>query len=240
MITSVGVGGVFSGEADLVIRTSANINSEQGVIYAHGAEAGSGAIDWMSIPTRWPLMRVACQSRVMLSSDLGGSATWGNDTVISRISSAKNYLQSIPGTSIGRVKIVAQSMGATGALAWAASNRELVSCIVLVIPVINLQDVYANSSYASAIAAAYGGSYNEATMGATHNPLTIAKSGRLNGIPMYLMYGTSDTLCKPEYAEEFGENCNMCQLVPLDGGHTEEIQTLIDLPEVSRFMIFNE
>lgn len=228
---------VATGENDILLRPNQHQPNRYGTVYCHGAEAGTGgATAWMSIKTRWPAMAAASYGAPMISGDMAGNATWGNDAVILRVHAAAGFIMGLPDTADGKVNLMAQSMGALGALAWAAQNIGLVAKVVLIIPVINLTDVRNNSGYQGQIDGAYGGTYSEAANGAAHNPLTIAATGAFASIPMQIWYGTSDTLCKPEFAVQFASFCPLAEMRPLDGGHTEEIQTQIDPAEIRRFL----
>lgn len=237
MKTTLERGIVAANEDDLFVYPDSNTNRRKPVVYCHGSESADfgGAYDWMKIPTRWRLVRELCKKSAMLSSDLGGNQTWGNSTAISRAGSAYNVVQTIQGVSQGKVIVFGQSMGALTALNWARLNRSKVCAIVLLIPVINLNDIATNSIYSSNVNNAYGG-YSDSVYGATNNPLVCSRNGDFNGIPILLMYGVNDALCKKEFSIEFSENCDMCTAMPLEGGHTEIIQTLINIDTVSDFM----
>jgi dienelactone hydrolase len=207
------------------------------VIYVHGAEGtGAGGLAWTAFPGRWATLNAVARHCTVLSSDLGGNATWGNDAVISAISAAWTYLKTLPGVSQDKVSLLCQSMGGTAAIAWAAANPTQVDRVAMMIPVINLLDVRNSSAYQSAIDAAYGGAYSEATYGAAHNPLTIAAAGKLSGIPIQLWYGATDTLCKPEYALQFAAAAGSCQLRKMNGGHAEETVYNMDSEAIAAFL----
>lgn len=232
-------GKVEEGEQEVVLFPRASRPLKTGVIYVHGAEgADPGGMQWMKLPGRWGTMREVSARAPMLCSELGGNATWGNDTSIARMTAAYNYMQTLPGVSSGKVSLLAQSMGATVAIAWARANIAKVDRIALMIPVINLTDVRNNSGYQAAIDAAYGGTYSEASFGATHNPLTIAQAGGLPGIKVQLWYGDTDTLCKPEFSLQFaaalGSNCEVRRM---GGGHAEETVYNIDSAALAAFLI---
>ena len=209
-----------------------------GIIYAHGAEGSNpGGMAWMGFPGRWGIMRSVSNRAPVLCPELAGNATWGNDTVIARMTAAYNYLQTVPGVAAGKVSILAQSMGATTAIAWTRANLAKVDRIVLMIPVINLSDVRNNSSYQAAIDAAYGGAYTEAAYGATHNPLTIAPAGGLGGVKVPLLYGDTHTLCQPEFSLQFAAALgSSCEVHRMGGGHAEETVYNIDPSAVASFL----
>jgi hypothetical protein len=236
--TDTGVGRAFAGERDVIVRPKEARTSYQPVLYAHGSEGGDGgSTQWMGIKTRWPVMQAVAERSLMVCADLGGNQTWGNDTAIARFSSARTYIRSIAGVKTGKVNILAQSMGATTALAWAAANPTLVGRIVLMIPVINLTDVRTNSAlYRPSIDAAYGGTYTEAAHGATHNPLTMAQLGKLAGIPIQMWYGIGDSLCKPEFAVQFANAVSTCEPRPIQGGHAESTISGVNPGAVAAFL----
>ncbi|WP_440984900.1 hypothetical protein ACQHIH_15940 [Xanthomonas sontii] len=231
------LGKVRSGENDLLLSQEQLLPLRRGVIYVHGAEGATpGGIAWTKLPGRWATLNAVSRTATILSSDLGGNATWGNDTVISAITGAWNYLKTLPGVSTDKVNLLCQSMGATGAIAWAAANPTLVNRIAMMIPVINLSDVRNNSSYQADIDAAYGGTYSESTYGATHNPLSIASAGKLAGMPIQLWYGATDSLCKPEFALQFASASGNCQLRRMNGGHAEETVYNMDSEAIASFL----
>lgn len=229
MWTSAGVGRVTAGESDVVMRPKVRQGSKPGVLYVHGAEADvGGALTWMTIATRAKLINaIADAGYTMLSCDLGGVATWGNDTAIARMTAAKDYLLTLQDVSAGPIILVGQSMGGQNALVWAAANPSLVKCIIGAIPVINIQDVR-DRVYTASVDAAYSGGYSDATYGAAHNPYVIAGNGGLNGIPMQLWYGDSDTTCLPQYTQDMATRANEVELHQLSGGHAEATVAQVD------------
>ncbi|OWB26875.1 alpha/beta hydrolase family protein [Xanthomonas oryzae] len=236
-ILTLMVGKVRAGENDLLLTQEQVLPFRRAVIYVHGAEGSvAGGLAWTGLPGRWPTLNAVARRSTILSSDLGGNATWGNDTVISAITVAWNYLKALPGVSTDRVSFLCQSMGATGTIAWAAANPTLVDRIAMMIPVINLLDVRNNSSYQPAIDAAYGGAYSQSTHGAAHDPLTIATAGKLSGIPIQLWYGATDALCKPEFALQFAAAAGNCQLRKMNGGHAEETVYNMDSDVIASFL----
>lgn len=233
MWTTHGTGRYFAGEADVIVRPSLHVEPKPVVMHIHGAEAGDGGADWMTMAWRVRIFKaLAVAGYTTVSCDLGGSATWGNDTGQSRISSAYSYSQNLAGIEQGPAILFAQSMGGLGAFIWTKNNPSLVKGIVALIPVINLADLQ-TSNYQAAINAAYDGTYDDATMGTQRNPRRFPQ--QLAGTPIQLWYGTTDTLCKPEDAEFFGNESGAI-MKPLAGGHTEETVGMIGLEEIIKFL----
>lgn len=240
MRTSQSIGLTYPGDNEVVLRPREYHPPSTPVIYSHGAEGGvGGSMAWMNIKTRWPIMRTLSQESTVFCGDLGGNATWGNDVAVDRQNRAADYVATLPSSASTNINGWGQSMGGLNQLVWAGRYRSRFSKLGLIIPVINLTDVHANSGYASDINSAYSGGYSEATYGALHNPLTMAMAGAYDDLPILLFYGNSDALCKPEFAIEFASYCNNCQLVELNGGHTEEIQSQVDLKIIQEFFGYN-
>jgi len=230
-------GNVYAGEQDILLAPVKCHPENYPVVFCHGAEGSPGADAWMGLPTRWGSFNAVIDEggATGFSSDLGGSATWGNDLVVSRMDSAFNFAQTL-GQIAGKVILVAQSMGAATAIAWASANSSKVARIVLVIPVLNILDIRDNSAYANDINAAYGGLYVEATHGLNHSPLTIAQSDKLSSIPILMFYGDVDTLCKPVYAQQFAEAAGQCRAYSMSGGHAETTVAMVPENILSEFI----
>jgi predicted esterase len=234
-------GNVQSGEADGVLRPKLPIQAgtKRGILYVHGREAATpGAWEWQKFIERATLVsRLAAAGHVVVTADLGGNTTWGNSTALSRITAAKTYLLSL-GVSATKIALVGQSMGALNSLAWAAANPTLTSCVIGMIPVIDLSDIHTNNrgGFTAEINTAYGGTYSEGADGATHNPATMAGAGDLDSIPIQLWYGTSDTLCLPALAATFAGNAALCEAHAIAGGHAESTIGNVDIDAVLAFI----
>lgn len=239
MRTSYGANRIVSGENDIQCRPTQFAGDRRPVIYVHGA--GELCEGWMNVPSRCPIMnKVAASGRIIYSADLGGKFTWGNDTAIERINSVYNYIQAQSGVVKGKVHVLCQSMGALNAMCWARGNIEKLASMVSIIAVTNLTDVWQNSSSDRGnIESAYGGSYTEAAYGDYHNPITIARESRMPFFPHQQWYGTSDTLCKPEFAIEYGNLTNTVKK-PIAGGHEDSTITKVSINEVLQFFDQND
>ncbi|MFC6839272.1 hypothetical protein [Xanthomonas theicola] len=217
---------------------AAVLPTARGVIYVHGAEGGTpGGLAWTTLRGRWPIMQAVSRRATTISSDLGGNATWGNSTVVDAIGKAQGVLLAQPGVAQQPVGMLCQSMGATGGIAWAAANRARVSRVVLLIPALNIQEIAANSKLPRAHDTAYGGAYVEERDGPTHSPLTIAKAGKLAGLPIQLWCGDMDTLGEPEFVLQFAEAVGAtCELRKMHGGHAEETVYNMDPEPIAEFL----
>lgn len=198
--SSYGVDTVHTGEGflTLVPKHYRADGTVPGVLFCHGAGDGAynGALIEGTVPSVRNIVFELAGLYPVLSCDLGGQYTWGNSTVISRVTEAKTYLQGTMGAKAGKIVLVGLSMGNLSALAWAAANLTSVSCAVGIIPCCDLTDMRTNNrgGYQAVIDAAYGGLYVAATYQAAHNPAYIATQGGYAGLPYKAWYGSSDAV----------------------------------------------
>lgn len=171
------------------------------------------------------------------SGDFGGPYTWGNDLAVSRIHTAKTYLDTKPGVN-GKVCLVGTSMGGPAAIAYAAQYPENVSCIVLGLPVLDINYVYVNNVNGNAlnISNAYGG-WSESAHGPDHNPMTISSLGKIDNLPILIFNGAYDPLTSIAQTQAFANNVGeSCQVVTLPYGHEGAAYAAIDHDLVESFV----
>lgn len=231
---------IASSETFIALMPKNNLGLRRPILYVHGVEASDGSIAWRNYAQRLSLFnRIVDSGHPFLSCTHGGNNTWGNDTVIARIDAALDYLMDLPGVETSKVALLATSAGTPGAMAWAAQNLSLVSCIIGIIPVVDITDVHTNNrgSFTSAINTAYGGTYSEATFGAAHNPNTMAAAGTFDDLPIQLWYGNSDTIVAPATLPVFESNAGPnCEIHQMTGGHEESIVSQVSLSSVLSFI----
>jgi len=170
-----------------------------GVIYAHG---GSNTFDQMFDPTLlyYPgIDKLVTHGQYpLVFADMGGG-TWGNATMAGtnandtcRMLEAYNWLQNASGggAKSGKVHLIGVSQGGVGVVNWAKRNPTLVQSISLVVPALDLQDIYVNDRGGNQanINTAYGGVPDYAT----RSPMNLAAN--LAGIPTRVWYATNDTV----------------------------------------------
>lgn len=201
---SYGVGRYQASEADVLLLNSRwrGDGTIRGVIFCHGVNSDATAA-WTPAtnPNLMDLMaQIAEAGYPVLSVDAGGAATWGNDTAIARVGTARTYLQGAAvGAKAGKVLLIGVSMGALNCFAYAGANAVNVAALVGFIPVSDLTDMRANNrgGYQASIDTAYGGTYSEGSFGATHNPQTMAAAGKFAAVPTRLFYASDDTTVVP-------------------------------------------
>lgn len=202
-VTSRGAGEYHAGEGHIALLSRLHKpNTARGVIYCH-SYGGDHAQAVDGIETEAVLSTLAVAGHPVLSCDMGGPSTWGNDTAQSRLSEARAFLISRYGVTDTSVHLVAVSMGALVALNWARANASLVASVSLCVPVVDLADVHDNdrSGLAAPIEAAYGGGAGYSAAVDAHNP--AANVGGYAGMPIRAWTSETDTIALAAKAESF-------------------------------------
>ena len=236
MISLHSIGTVNPTEQTIVMQAKYGTPSPRGFLYCHGA-GGSAQSAISDYGNQGQLCdRLTRDGLVGLATDLGGEQTWANDTAMSRTTDARTYLNGTLGAT-GKTVLIGGSMGGAGALVWASRNPTLVACVVVIIPVVDITDIHANNraGLAPLIDGAYSGGWSQATYGAAHNPLTMARDGAFDGIPILGFYGTTDTLCVPEAAQQFAV-ASGAEMRPIPFGHEAAAYAAATPDEITAFI----
>lgn len=163
-----------------------------GALWCHGADStyAQGLDPLYSAP-----LRAVSRTRPVLTTNMGGTATWGNDTARTAVGDALTLIQGTYGAKTGKVVVMGMSHGAAAALNYARQNPSNVFGVALFAPVVDLVDIHDNNrgGYATAIETAYGGSSGWNSAKAAHNP--AGNTGDLAGIPIKAWYSTDDPIC---------------------------------------------
>lgn len=204
-VISRSVGGYAPGEAATTIvgRLYKNDSTKRPVIYFTGGPGDDR--DFLTAPASGSQIapRLVDAKIAVISAAFGGAAQWGNDTAQARIGQAFSFVQATLGTKGDKFVGVGISKGATAMLNYARNNPSKVAALVLIVPAVNVSDIYDNdrSGLAAAIDAAYGGSWASAK--ATHDPALNTATHAAQGIPMKLCYGGADTTIMPQTVLDF-------------------------------------
>lgn len=204
MVASSGFGQYQAGENHLalVARQYRGDGTKRGVLFLHGR--GGGYLDAMTPGIGGEVCaRLVNAGYPLLSCDLGGTVTWGNDTAQARVTTALGYLRSQFGASSSSVYVVGASMGALLALNWTKANLASVKALALCVPITDLADVHTNNrgGFATEAETAYGGAPAYATAEAAHNP--AASPASFTSKPIRLWYASNDTTAVPATVTTF-------------------------------------
>lgn len=209
MRMSAGVGRAVSAQSEVFAAPDVawgNPGSVPGVVYCHGHGQFSSSPTNSLLTGQYPLFNALASQYAVGSGDFDDDA-WGNATSLSNVNSLITWMQSTMGVQSGKVALVGISMGALTALNFAKANPSKVACVVGIIPALDLNDFATNNraGYGASALAAYGGSYSDASDGATYNPYYYAAS--FPDVPVHLYYSTADTTALPAYVTGFAAAC---------------------------------
>jgi pimeloyl-ACP methyl ester carboxylesterase len=207
--TSYGLGVYAAGEAHVLVtrKDYKPDGSRPGCVYCHslGAKAMSALDPTLAQPMAWAIANAGLP---LLATDLGGTATWGNDTAQARASDAKTALQgAVGGAKAGKVAAIGVSMGGLSSLNWIRANPALVSALALVCPVVDLGYEHDNNvnGYAASIEAAYGGAAGYAAAVAAHDPTQNAAAIAALGIPIQMWRASNDAIAVTARQDAFAQ-----------------------------------
>jgi pimeloyl-ACP methyl ester carboxylesterase len=215
-------------------------NTRTGVIFAHGHGGDAlQARDGANAPGLNAIIEAIGENgNPVLSCDFAGNS-WGNATASARMNDAYALLQGSMGAKAGKVIVIGYSMGHVVVANWAAANPTKVAGIVGLLPVCDMADIYAQSNYVGSINTAYGGSYNNATLGGTNNPLVMANAGKFATIPWKGYSIADDTIATyskvQAMATAVGANGSIVTLAG-SGGHGNATLAKVDPASVVSFI----
>lgn len=170
-----------------------------------------------------------------------GGNQWGNSTAVSRVASARSYLQGTLGAKTGKVLLIGQSMGHLAVMNYASQNPANVAAVFSSMGVADLSDIHANPSYTGTIDAAYGGTWTQSANGATSNPTTQAKAGKYAGLPWLCYHGSTDTTCPPTTQSTLQAAIgSTARRVQVSGGHNWTTVGNYNIADIVSFLQSND
>lgn len=166
------------------------------VIFCHGA-GGSYAVG--------PHEKLfAAKGIPIMSTDLGGADTWGNDTSLSRITTAWTYAKSTFGAKTDRYGLWAGSMGTLTALLQILADSAHICVMGGALPIVDPEQVRAANAggYQAAIQTALTGGV-DTTVADAKRPNQNNSSFVSAGVPVKLWISSSDTVGDSTLANSF-------------------------------------
>lgn len=141
----------------------------------------------------------------VISAAFGGANQWGNDTSQTRIGQAWTFVKTVLGTKTDKFVGIGVSKGATALLNYTRANPANVAALLLIVPAVNLTDIHDNnrSGNAANIETAYTNLAGWQAAAATHDPALNTATHASQAIPMFLIYGDSDTTIAPSTVTSF-------------------------------------
>lgn len=203
--TLVGTGNAVSDETDVFSAPLVAYQRPQtvpGAIWCHASlHTATSQTDRRSLGA-YPIYDAMRQLWCVGMGDFGFDS-WGNDTAIADVLAFQTWMQSTMVAKPGKVALLGASMGVVTALNYAYAHPENVACVALFNPAVSPPS-YPNATVP--LNAAYGGTYDDAVDGPTHNPMRYAADFPPS-IPVQLWYSTADTVAFPQFVEQFADTC---------------------------------
>ena len=172
----------------------------RGVLFSHG---------WGAAVTAWSPQQYTDRGYPLFAGDLGASLTSaGNDDSITATGAAWTYMKTTAGGGVktDKVLLLAASSGCLNVLNWAIQNPTLVQAIALVIPVLDLDDIYQNNKggFRAGIGTAYGVTYPTAIPNlATHSPVAYSNANKaLLAMPIKIWASDDDPIASATTASQ--------------------------------------
>lgn len=181
-------------------------STKTGVIWCHG-HGGVGEIDGIDPTTIGPINTAIVNTLgcPIVSMDMGGTATWGNDTATAKMTNAIAQLTAISAKTT-KIVLMGGSMGTLtvlGSILKGTITASQVAAIALFVGVPDLGVFHdANrGGFAAEIETAYGGTaaYNAAVV--AHDP--AQNPSAFAGLPIRFWNGTADTTAPISDAQSF-------------------------------------
>lgn len=189
----------YTGSEVAIVMHGRQMPGGTAVIACHGLLAGASQFQGTE---GYVLRELADRYEVTsVAADVGGTATWGNDTAIAAVDTLVAHMGSTWNTRTTTVAFYGISMGALLALNWALRNPTKISALALLAPVVSLQGIHDRdpAGATASIETAYtdGAGYLAALP--THDPSTAANLVALRALAprTRLWYSTDDTTVVP-------------------------------------------
>lgn len=207
LVSSYGSGEYFAAEKHVVLWNPRYSSGGRPVFYLHGR--GSTALEVMDPVYGAVAAELAKRGYLVIAIDAGSTTNWGNDVSISRISTARTWLQNSKWAADASKPpiLLGASMGALPALSFARTNS--VAAVATFVGAVDLAWVHDNPPAgitASEIETAHGGATPYQSGLPTHNPTAFAAS--LTGKPISCWYTDNDTITPPARVTNFATAAN--------------------------------
>lgn len=197
------------------------IDERVGIVYA----PGYGGSDLSLVATlQMTQTRDLFPFYPILAGSYAGATGFGNDTYITRVGQAVDFIDNNLKARSDKVAFFTGSGGTPGILNWAKDNVSRVACIVAGVPLVDIEDLHDNNrgGYADEVEAAYGGLAGYTAAMPTHNPAQYPEA--FAGLPIRLYYSTDDPLIYPPTVTAFAAGAgSSCEAISM--GATGHVMT---------------
>jgi len=206
---STGLGRYFAAEADMVLVAATYSSGGPLVIVCHGA--GQTPANYAPLSANADLKMLADSGCVVVVADLGGTNTWGIDTVVhqttGRIASLRTWAAGAPYfADVSRTCLIGDSMGGMNAILYHRLIPANVKCTVLRCPVVAADALHdRDAGFATLINTAYGSLANWDAAVPTKDPSHANQTAVIATFASKVraFYSTNDTTVLPADVTSF-------------------------------------
>lgn len=163
-----------------------------GVVFCHGA--GGGYADAQRTQSGFfnLMQRLAYYGCHVISSDWGGPQTWGNDTVLARLETARTVLMAIGCNS--KLVMIGGSMGNLSIMRYMAEHPTNVICGVGIIPAIDIEQMRATGANIGATPLIEGAWNLTPSDPIPPRGIPMGRIAEMTSVPWAGWYGGQDTV----------------------------------------------
>lgn len=236
---STAVGRVAAGEIDEIWTPTSPRRGRCGVVLCHGSGAWEEFIDLGAQPHSVVLAAAIATAGIpCVAGDFGGQA-WGNDTAMSRITSAWGILQNQFGCRNDKVCLLGASMGGATAARYTQLHPTQVACFVGLIPLLDLVAFYNNNvgGSQSEIAAAWGVTAPAALPASANIAANVQMAAT---VPLLAGYSSVDQTVQPAWVQAYvnalGSDASM-MVTDSTYGHSDQAIGGMPIPTAVQFLI---
>lgn len=216
MVGAYGTKGAEPGTT--LVKRNYRRNEKPAVLYCHGLNGRA----WHAASYPNPEFRLITDEGFPIGAfDLGGPATWGNDTAIDSIDPAAAYMQGAPLEAVdGPFILWAGSMGTLVALNYLREFPANLIAVGVGLPALSLQNLRDQAALTASVEAAFGGNAGYTAALATHNPIAATAEIAALEVPLKLWGSSDDDVCPPDIVAQFVDETG-CEFESLGAtGHT--------------------
>lgn len=233
---SVGANRIASGEYDEIF-TPREPRHGCGVILVHGSGNPMGFTDTTAQPASTKLAAALTNHGIpCVAGDMGGQ-TWGNDTVISRITAAWGILKSQFPIRTDKMCLLGVSMGGAAVARYSQLNPSKVAAVVGLLPLWDLVAFY--TANIGGTQAQVGTAWGVTAPAALPSGAAIAaNASAAAGIPTLSGYSSVDTTVLPAWVTAYSTVVGgTTQIIDTVAGHSDAAIAGMPISTVLNFLL---
>lgn len=228
-----GVGRITASEIDCVAISDAFDRTLPPVVFCPGVYNNAAQLTGYDLLGLVPIIKAVCdEGYVVVATTTLGS--FGNAAGRTGVTNALAYARTTYGCSTKPAALIGASEGACDAMSFAYMNPTLISCVVGLIPIIDLAEMVEQNvlSLASAVLSAWG--VGALPLPTDADPMTTAHKTTLAQIPMQHWYSTDDEVSANITSFQQSTSCDVRAVGPL--GHSSAAIAASWPTDIARFI----